>query len=831
MSNDFEIGRVIAVDTARVTIQLNDDMKGFTRTTYAGVLEVGRINSYVVIPVGTRRLIAVVTRVEIDDRGPQIRADHTMVALPAARRIMKATLIGMLDSGSFTQGISVYPVLDNPVFLAATGDIDRIFDRNDHTVSQSESSHSPAQSGFRIDIGESTIFEDCPLKINPDIFFGKHVAILGSTGSGKSCTIASIIQSILSDTDVRRTNFVILDTNGEYRSAFPQCQENGSGSDIDINDKRTLYIPSDQDHTDHLAIPYWFLNTDDFIRLFDASERVQAPVLMRALQLSRARESNEGAIVSTLNILRTSCSQILAIAQNSNPTQLWAIPKNIMQYCADILCYGTKFPESVHALECAGYKELFQKWKCAIKSICDIASEAKDEGTPRGWSPTRIQQICNIINPIIKQIDDAIKVNSHNTSHVNADQPSYFEQDRLLESMSEVAIHEQIDANHLSPMRFRINRFFEDPRFNFLFARYPDLSNVLAAFLRDLLGLHVDNSKSCLSDERPSLPFYNRYNRQCDVSHHVVIIDLSLLANEVVENVVALIGRLILEFLQRLGEYSGGEKRGSLPVVLVLEEAQNYIAQSQQSVDSSISRTVFERIAREGRKYGIGLVVASQRPSELSRTILSQCSSFVVHRLQNPEDLRYFREVVPGIYAPLLEQLPSLAPQMALVLGECVRAPALVRIRDAHPLPRSNNPCFYDYWVGEDDPNIDIEAICAQWEGKSDSDNEAINLCTLLHNSLSGCFKCSQASGARVHIQTPLTYPDSDRVDVFVIERNGQYIVTDYGEALGRFSRQVDDLHLPPDIKLYRGRLVLHCENPEDLGEVVQRFAQAIADI
>lgn len=116
-------------------------------------------------------------------------------------------------------------------------------------------------------------------------------------------------------------------------------------------------------------------------------------------------------------------------------------------------------------------------------------------------------------------------------------------------------------------------------------------------------------------------------------------------------------------------------------------------------------------------------------------------------------------------------------------------------------------------------------------KGKSDSDNEAINLCTLLHNSLSGCFKCSQASGARVHIQTPLTYPDGGRVDVFVIERNGQYIVTDYGEALGWFSRQVDDLHLPPDIKLYRGRLVLHCENPEDLGEVVQRFAQAIADI
>jgi len=216
--------------------------------------------------------------------------------------------------------------------------------------------------------------------------------------------------------------------------------------------------------------------------------------------------------------------------------------------------------------------------------------------------------------------------------------------------------------------------------------------------------------------QKEALPFYDR-QRSGKTNYNLVILDLSLLAAEVLENVTALIGRLILDFLQRLGEYGGEEARGSLPVVLVLEEAQNYIREPRFGEEESISRVVFERIAREGRKYGLGLVVASQRPSELSKTVLSQCSSFIVHRLQNPEDLRYFKEIVPGIYGPLLDQLPALAPQTALVLGECVRAPALVRIREARPVPRSRDPKFYRYWVAEKPEEPNVEEICRIWEG------------------------------------------------------------------------------------------------------------------
>jgi DNA helicase HerA-like ATPase len=278
-------------------------------------------------------------------------------------------------------------------------------------------------------------------------------------------------------------------------------------------------------------------------------------------------------------------------------------------------------------------------------------------------------------------------------------------------------------------MLMRIYRLLEDPRFEFLFgptiAEWPNVKHSLATFLRDVLGLE-SNSGSSLSNEtelaKNTFPFYDRQRTSADHSN-VVIVDLSLLSAEVLENVTALLGRLIHEFLQRLSDTDSGISRGEFPVVLVLEEAQNYIHESKKSEEDSISKQIFERIAREGRKYGLGLVVASQRPSEMSKTVLSQCNSFIVHRLQNPEDLRYFKEIVPGIYGQLLEQLPALAPRNALVIGECVQAPVLVEMRETKPVPKSKNPKFYKSWV-QDTKKPNVEKICEKWEGDAKTELE-----------------------------------------------------------------------------------------------------------
>ena len=130
MANEHEIGRVVAVDTAQVTVELNRDLKALTRSTYEGTIEVGRINSYIIIPVGSRRIVGMVTRVVMTEES-ELQADKTMVSLPSTRRLMRATMIGSIDEDQFLQGISLFPVLDSKVFLTTKEDLNAIFGRGE----------------------------------------------------------------------------------------------------------------------------------------------------------------------------------------------------------------------------------------------------------------------------------------------------------------------------------------------------------------------------------------------------------------------------------------------------------------------------------------------------------------------------------------------------------------------------------------------------------------------------------------------------------------------------------------------------------------------------
>ena len=328
MQNDHEIGRIVAVDTAQVTAELNRDLKALTRSTYEGTLEIGRINSYIIIPVGAIRIVAMVTRVMLTEES-ELKADKTMVTLPSSRRLMKATMIGTIDEGRFKQGISIFPVLDSPVLITTSKDLDSIFGKSieKDTIDYDE-------PGFCIPVGTSSVFQDYTIKIDPDAFFGKHTAIIGSTGSGKSCTIASIIQSILFQKDIIQTRFIILDTNGEYRSAFQRQNTDKKWKNV-VPQFKTLYIPTDPSEKDKLIIPYWFMDSEDFARLFRASPGVQRPVLLNALSSARnfSRKNNGVAhlrleIINLCNIIRNHISA----ADKSDA-------KSIRQHCDGFLNY------------------------------------------------------------------------------------------------------------------------------------------------------------------------------------------------------------------------------------------------------------------------------------------------------------------------------------------------------------------------------------------------------------------------------------------------------------------------------------------------------------
>ena len=725
MMSDHEIGRVVAVDTAQVTIELNRDLKALTKSTYENTLEIGRINSYVVIPVGARRIVAMITRVVLTEDS-ELKADKTMVSLPSSRRLMKATMIGTIDEGAFKQGISLFPVLDSPVLITTKGDLDTIFG-----VALKQHGTDPNEPIFCIPIGRSAVFPDYNVRIDPDAFFGKHAAVIGSTGSGKSCSIATIIQSILNQDEVQQTRFIVLDTNGEYRAAFQNSDNSGSWTDANPKFK-TLYIPTNSRDSQKLTIPYWFMNSDDFGHLFRASPGVQKPVLIHALSLARDSINDLQSWLQVRTTIIKDCNSILGLCSVSDKSN----PRTIRQLCDGLVGYiedpkikqnfdtiNTLYP----GLTAAYVEEQFKSIRNIVRE--GIRKEGEEFESYAAIDADKRRRIEEIIHPLIGTISRQ-PTDSAFLGTPSADSPRFFSKTAFRYTYLEHAITRDEASSsrardNCSTMLMRIYRLLEDSRFEFLFGpqnqEWPSVIHSLATFLRDILGAGHYSEKELTDPEECGeglLPFYDRHRNGAKRSN-VVIIDLSLLASEVLENVTALIGRLIHEFLQRISDPVSGVERGEYPVVLILEEAQNYIREGNKT-EGNISREVFERIAREGRKYGLGLVVASQRPSELSKTVLSQCNSFIVHRLQNPEDLRYFREIVPGIHSQLLDQLPALAPKSALVLGECVQAPVLVDMREANPTPRSKNPKFYKSWV-EDEKHPDFETVCEKWEGKPPS--------------------------------------------------------------------------------------------------------------
>jgi len=148
--------------------------------------------------------------------------------------------------------------------------------------------------------------------------------------------------------------------------------------------------------------------------------------------------------------------------------------------------------------------------------------------------------------------------------------------------------------------------------------------------------------------------------------------------------------------------------RNQFPVNLVLEEAHRYIAYDSKRTFLRANQ-IFDRVAKEGRKYGLFFTISSQRPSELSKTVLSQCNNFIVHRIQNPDDLAHIRQITPHISETTLKKLPSIPTQHALIFGNAVNIPALFKVKDADPLPNSDNNEVSKNWFIDKDTNISLE--------------------------------------------------------------------------------------------------------------------------
>ena len=614
------------------------------------------------------------------------------IFLTESNRYLSATMIGTIENGKYIQGVYNYPILDNPVWYVTRKDLDIIFDQKE------EGEGIDFKADFYLPIGKSPAFPDYQVKINPDRMFGKHAAILGNTGSGKSCTLTSILQSLFqydyNGQKLQSTHVVIFDTNGEYKEAF----------NIDEKHKvNPFYI-----NEDGLKVPYWFMNFDDMDYLFEPTTGTQAPILKRALGLAKSK-------------VNPAAASFIGKADISL----------IESYAADLCGSDTTVKKAL--LERSEFiKKKITEYKDAgnvkfdLTGLCEGATllfEAKGSLTTNGTFINGAVNYDKLSKGLAKFQEELGKYEqslqeSISAENRNVDNPLYFSFNELLSEYIDSAIREQSVATdrlneYISTLLLRMRSYVDDIRLAepLMLDKQEDVNDALIQFMAFVLG---DYCTLYNKEEYKDTVFHTYYGKATEgkedkTRNQITIIDMSLLPFQVLETITGLIGRMILEFLSRFEK----SKRGSIPVVIALEEAQNYIPEVNRKDRESISKKVFERIAREGRKYGLSLVVSSQRPSELSKTVLSQCNSFIVHRIQNPDDQSYIRKLVSSANSEILNQLPTLPQQHVIIMGDCVRTPIVARMNDAKPRPNSNNPEFISNWLKDD--VADYDGVVKKW--------------------------------------------------------------------------------------------------------------------
>lgn len=681
MTTDRTIGRTVKVKTYEALVELSPETSSYVKSSFGGLYAIGVINSFVIIPVASERVVAIVTGLDMAEE-PQASTQRQVLVIAKPRRTMWVSMIGTITQSATTKrfeyGVRRYPELDNPVWFASEEDLDIIFDKGN-------------TSAARITIGKSPIFTDYDVTVDIDQFFSKHAAILGNTGAGKSCTVTALLRAVL-DRSMPNAHFIIFDTNNEYERAFTNPDKSKM--------YKTLVLRNNGDTPTGFIVPHWFMNSLDYQAFFRPSEGAQAPLLFRAIRSARTAATIEGQISDVVDGIELETNKLESFLTDPPKGNAVGFGKQNVREIVDGLraFLTTTTTKTAHHDE---YDPILNALRTAVTTNGQLDATASD---------TLRQQIRRLRE--LLAADRRLVITE---SLVGVDTPTHFDFDDFVTTTfeKEIAREAQRDQrirSYIGTLQLRLEQARQDPRYRFLFGVQP-FEHALASFLRLLFGVQPDKH---FADARP--PWADSYDQQYPTgaqTHQITIIDLSQLASEVLENITALIGRLVLEFMQRLTH----EERGTFPVVLVLEEAHRYIPAHVTLERQQRARDVFEKIAKEGRKFGLSLLVASQRPSELSRTVLAQCNSFIVHRIQNPDDQDYFKSVISGINRELLGQLPALAQQQAIVLGDCVTLPLQVRIRNIEPRPHSDDPQFIRIWSDEHTTPPDIENVSALWEG------------------------------------------------------------------------------------------------------------------
>lgn len=644
------IGKVVSVAADRLVVELHGGTSNFTVVGFDDVHYVARLGSFVVMPVQAEYVVAEVVGLREKDapsaRGNQ--GESTELDKAGSAKYLDLVPVGMLPQrrdGAFRFGVSTFPSLYADALYVLDEELDRIFEVQGATEAVPPPMGNGEATRYNaLSIGTSVVFKDYDVKVRVDDFFGGHSAVLGNTGSGKSCTVASLLQSLFEKRDefyARGATFFLLDVNGEYRLAFSQLPKSVKRLYLRLEADPTsaAAVPGDKSETTAVfRLPHWFMTVEEWELLLRASERTQQPVLRSALGLVT-----------------------LFSADGGDQLALEKLKSHILAKC---LLHVLNSGDSPAAKG--------DRVKALLTTFSTAALNLQELGALASVSYGEMKQVTQLMEKLTAQLDDNVKIPNYTNRS--------FRFEDLEQAFDLALLYEEAHGNmqirdYCSQMITRFKWIRERDEFAFL--RVPpeqleDHERDVSQFVERCIGLF-------------------RLDKKFQKSAQVIVLDMNEAGDEVVEVASAVIARLVFDRLRR------AEPRNRTPVNFVLEEAHRYVAERPSGYAIDASR-IFQRIAKEGRKYGLFLMVASQRPSELSKTVLSQCSNFVVHRIQNPDDLQHIRQMTPFVSDSVMKRLPSLPKQHALIFGNAVNLPTTFKVRDVNPKPKSDDAAIRDLW-------------------------------------------------------------------------------------------------------------------------------------
>ena len=438
-------------------------------------------------------------------------------------------------------------------------------------------------------------------------FFNKHFAIVGATGSGKSHTVATILQQALKEKNaeyegLNNSHIVIFDIHGEYKRAFPDANHINSSN---------------------IKIPYWLFDSDELGDLFI--------------------ESNEENSHNQVSQFR------FAVTENKKKEDLLKSEEERIDQ--DKIYFDSPLKFKID--EVIRY----------IKNLNnEVIGKQDGEGCPKKIDGDLIKDrlSCYFVEDI------SFCVSSTATAKRASNGPFHGDFERFI---------------------LRLETIRNNPRLRFLFDNVDNVS--LEDILKQFLGYTSPGS-------------------------NITIIDLSGIPFEVLSITVSLISRILFEYGYYYKKCLDKNIDCETPLLLVYEEAHKYVPKSDL-IKYRASKNAIERIAKEGRKYGVTLGIVSQRPSEISETIFSQCNNFIAMRLTNPDDQNYVKKLLPDTIGDLTSCLSSLQAGEALIIGESIVLPTLVRVNFPDPEPKSTDIKYLDIWK-EKWKKVDFEKITNEWK-------------------------------------------------------------------------------------------------------------------